>query len=233
MLLEIKGLTKQYAAPDGGDGVEVLRGVNLAVEAGDTVAIIGPSGSGKSTLLNIIGTLEDGDGGSVIIDGQDVSNLGSSAVASFRNTTVGFIFQLHHLLPQCTILENVLIPTLARDGKKPAAADRQARALQLLNDVGLSHRAGHRPGELSGGERQRGAVARALINKPKLLLADEPTGSLDRATAGTLADLLLGLNQRHGVTLILVTHARDLAARMKRVFELKDGQLVATTATDQ
>ena len=224
MLLEIRNLTKTYRAPDGGDAVDVLRGVDLTLEAGATLSIVGPSGSGKSTVLNVVGALDKADSGEVIVDGQDVEKLRDDELAAYRNTTVGFIFQLHHLLPQCTILENVLVPTLAT-----LQVDRdelRTRAETLLDSVGLKHRLHHRPGELSGGERQRVAVARSLINRPKLLLADEPTGALDRVNAARLVDLLVELNRTQGVTLIMVTHAPDLAQRMGRVLELVDGKLV-------
>ena len=224
MLLEIKNLSKTYRAPDGGDAVDVLRGVDLQMDAGETLAITGPSGSGKSTVLNIVGALDHADAGEVIVDGRDVAKLGENAVAAYRNSTVGFIFQLHHLLPQCTVLENVLVPTLAQPGGDRRALRERAEA--LLAAVGLEHRRGHRPGQLSGGERQRVAVARALINQPKLLLADEPTGALDRVNAGRLVDLLVEMNRAQGVAVILVTHAPELAGRMGRVVELVDGKLV-------
>lgn len=225
MLLEIRQLTKTYPASEGGEAVAVLRDLNLEVEAGDSVAIVGPSGSGKSTVLNIIGALDRGESGEVRVDGRSVSALREAEVAEHRNRTVGFVFQLHHLLPQCTVLENVLVPTLAQATREAAAL--RKRAGQLLESVGLSHRLGHRPAQLSGGERQRVAVARALINAPKLLLADEPTGALDRQSAERLIDLLVELNAKQGVTVVMVTHALDLARRMKRVFELRDGGLVA------
>lgn len=225
MLLEIRNLTKTYGAPDGGDAVEVLRGVDLKMAAGETLSIIGPSGSGKSTVLNIVGALDKADSGEVIVNGQNIEKLGKDELAAYRSTTVGFIFQLHHLLPQCTILENVLVPTLAVPKAKREAA--RGRAEELLDAVGLKHRLNHRPGELSGGERQRVAVARSLINEPKLLLADEPTGALDRVNAAKLVDLLVELNRSRGVTVIMVTHAPDLAQRMGRVLELVDGKLVA------
>src|SRR5688572_12095622 len=178
MLLEITGLQKCYRAPDGGDAVEVLRDLDLQVDDGETVSIVGPSGCGKSTLLNIIGALDSVDGGTVRVAGQDLAGLTPEGLARFRNETLGFIFQLHHLLPQCTILENVLVPTLAQPKADRAAL--RKRAETLLEAVGLSTRREHRPGQLSGGERQRVAVARALIHQPKLLLADEPPGALDR-----------------------------------------------------
>lgn len=225
MLLDIRNLTKTYGAPDGGDAVNVLRGVDLQMQAGQTLSITGPSGSGKSTVLNIVGALDKADAGEVIVNGQNVEKLGKDELAAYRSTTVGFIFQLHHLLPQCTILENVLVPTLAVPKAKREAA--HGRAKELLDAVGLGHRLNHRPGELSGGERQRVAVARSLINEPKLLLADEPTGALDRVNAAKLVDLLAELNRSRGVTVIMVTHAPDLAQRMGRVLELVDGKLIA------
>ena len=224
MLLQIRNLTKTYRAPDGGDAVDVLRGVDLQLDAGETLAIVGPSGCGKSTVLNIVGALDRADSGEVLVDGRDIEKFGEAEVAAYRNTTVGFIFQLHHLLPQCTILENVLVPTLARAPRDRAAL--RAHAAKLLGAVGLEHRLHHRPGQLSGGERQRVAVARALINEPKLLLADEPTGALDRTNAARLAELLLEVQRDHGVAVILVTHAPELAQRMGRALELVDGKLV-------
>lgn len=228
MLLELRNVSKTYRAPDGGDAVDVLRGVDLQIQPGETVAIVGPSGSGKSTALNIIGALDRADSGEVIVDGRDVEKLSEDQAAGYRNTTVGFIFQLHHLLPQCTILENVLVPTLALPKRDTAAL--AARAESLLDSVGLKHRLHHRPGELSGGERQRVAVARALINDPKVLLADEPTGALDRVNAERLVALLGELNKSRGITIVMVTHALDLAQRMGRTFELLDGKLVEKKA---
>jgi ABC-type lipoprotein export system ATPase subunit len=227
MLLEIKNLTKTYRAPDGGDAVDVLRGVSLNVAAGETVAIVGPSGSGKSTVLNLIGALDKADAGEVLVEGRDVGKLKEAEVAAYRNSTVGFIFQLHHLLPQCTVLENVLVPTLAQKDSDRKALRKHAE--DLLAAVGLEHRRQHLPGQLSGGERQRVAVARALILRPKLLLADEPTGALDRVNAGKLADLLVEINRTQQVAVIMVTHAAELAERMKRVVELVDGKLVEKT----
>jgi len=223
-LLRLVGMSKRYESPTSTELVPVLRDVTLEIQRGESVAIVGPSGSGKSTLLNIIGTLDRPDSGHVLLDGKDLSRLDDIQLAAVRNREIGFIFQSHHLLPQCTVLENVLVPTLANND---AALRNGAleRATGLLDKVGLGARLTHRPGQLSGGERQRVAVVRALINQPKLLLADEPTGSLDRASAENLADLLVRLNREEGVTLIVVTHAPDLAKRMSRVLELRDGEL--------
>src|SRR6266545_168265 len=223
-LLQLTDVSRRYESPAGAEAVSVLRDITLEIERGESVAIVGPSGSGKSTLLNIIGTLDRPSTGQVLLDGQDLSRLDDIQLAAVRNREIGFIFQAHHLLPQCTVMENVLVPTLAnRDARlRDGAAERAER---LLERVGLGARRTHRPGQLSGGERQRVAVVRALINQPKLLLADEPTGALDRAAAQNLADLLVQLNGDEGVTLILVTHALDLAKRMGRLLELRDGQV--------
>ena len=221
MLLELDHLSKTYASPDGGPAVNVLRDVSLRLDAGEAVSIIGPSGSGKSTLLNIMGALDKPTTGTVRLDGRDLAGLAEKELAAIRNRQIGFIFQLHHLLPQCSVMENVLIPTLAG---RATAADR-TRAERLLDRVGLKHRRGHRPGQLSGGECQRVAVVRALINGPKLLLADEPTGSLDHSAATNLGHLLLELNKEEGVALVLVTHSLELAKRLTRTVELRDGRL--------
>jgi len=221
MLLELDHLSKTYASPDGGAAVDVLRDVSLRLDAGEAVSIIGPSGSGKSTLLNIMGALDRPTMGTVRLDGRDLGSLTEKELAARRNRQIGFIFQLHHLLPQCTVLENVLLPTLTG---RTTATDR-ARAERLLERVCLKHRLGHRPGQLSGGECQRVAVVRALINEPKLLLADEPTGSLDHSAATNLGHLLLELNKEEGVALVLVTHSLELAKRLPRTVELRDGIL--------
>ena len=221
-LITLEDVTKRYDAPDGGQAPEVLAGVTLSVRTGDSLAIVGPSGCGKSTLLNIMGTLDRPTTGRVLLDGQDLGSLGDEALAAIRNQRIGFVFQLHHLLLQCTALENVLVPTLAGGGSPDEAEE---RARRLLERVGLGRRLDYRPGHLSSGERQRVAVARALINRPALLLADEPTGSLDRAASEDLAHLLAELNHEEGVTLVVVTHAMPLAARMGRAMELHDGRL--------
>jgi lipoprotein-releasing system ATP-binding protein len=230
-LLRLANVTKCYEVPDAKGAVAVLDGISLEIHSGESLAIVGPSGSGKSTLLHIIGTLDQSTSGTVILEGKDVSHLNGNEVAAVRNRQLGFVFQSHFLLPQCTVFENVLVPTLAKtDGpqvnrKEPA----EIRAERLLRRVGLGERMSHRPGQLSGGERQRVAVVRALINQPRLLLADEPTGALDHASAIALGDLLVQLNREEGVTLIVVTHARELAQRMGRVLEIKDGRLLAAS----
>ena len=220
LILELTRVGKTY----GGD-VEVLRDVNLKLARGESLAIVGPSGSGKSTLLNLIGALDVPTTGKVVLDGRDLSALTEKELAVVRNRQIGFIFQLHHLLPQCSILENVLVPTLTAPAELCTDATVQ-RAERLLERVGLKHRLTHRPGQLSGGERQRVAVVRALINQPKLLLADEPTGSLDRHSAEIMGRLLGDLNREEQVTLVVVTHSHDLAKQMGRAVELKDGGLV-------
>lgn len=225
-LVRLIDVSKSYEGLDGAAPVSILKGVSLDITKGESLAIVGPSGSGKSTLLNIIGTLDRATSGQVTLGEQDLTKLDDQQLAIVRNLQIGFIFQAHHLLPQCSVLENVLIPTLAgRDETLRKQAPDRAR--QLLKRVGLDHRLEHRPGQLSGGERQRVAVVRALINQPKLLLADEPTGALDRASAENLGQLLVELNKEEGVTLIIVTHASDLASRMGKVLEIRDGKLGA------
>jgi ABC-type lipoprotein export system ATPase subunit len=232
-LLKVTDVTKRYYSPNGAEPLTVLEGVSLEIALGQSVAIIGPSGSGKSTLLQIIGTLDRPTSGELLLAGQDLTRLDDNQLAAVRNQQLGFVFQAHYLLPQCTVLENVLVPTLAKKPKPSIRLTSQnhsaevpsVRATRLLARVGLGQRLSHRPGELSGGERQRVAVVRALVNQPRLLLADEPTGSLDHVSAQQLAQVLLELNREENVALIVVTHAMELAARMERVFELKDGRL--------
>jgi ABC-type lipoprotein export system ATPase subunit len=222
--LKLRDVAKSYQSVLDGPPVSVLNGIDLEILQGESAAIMGPSGSGKSTLLNIIGTLDRPTRGQVLLEGQDLAQLDPSELAAVRNRRIGFIFQAHHLLPQCTVLENVLVPTLVC-GDAPLRQSAPERARRLLQRVGLGPRANHRPGELSGGERQRAAVVRGLINQPRLLLADEPTGALDRAAAEQLARLLVELNREEKVTLIVATHAGDLAERMGRHFQLRDGRL--------
>jgi lipoprotein-releasing system ATP-binding protein len=221
-MLRVENLSKQYFAPDR--PLSILSGVNLALNPGDAAAIMGPSGSGKSTLLYILGALEPPSAGSVSLDGQNPFALAPRALAAFRNEQIGFVFQDHCLLPQCTVVENVLIPTLVA----PNANGAMERARALVDQVGLSARADHRPAALSGGERQRVAIARALIRKPRLLLCDEPTGNLDRSAADNVASVLLDLHQRQQTILVIVTHSPHLAERCPIRFELADKTLKRT-----
>lgn len=218
--LQVKGLCKSFATP--GDPLVVLDGVELEIKSGESIAIMGESGSGKSTLLHIIGTLDHPSSGSVRIAGSDPFALSSGALAKFRNAQIGFVFQDHHLLPQCTVLENVLIPTLVGD-HDPAAAEDRART--LIEKVGLTPRIGHRPAELSGGERQRTAVARALVNSPGLLLCDEPTGNLDQKTSHSIGDLFQDLQKATGASFVVVTHSADFAALFDRQYRIVNGIL--------
>jgi lipoprotein-releasing system ATP-binding protein len=218
--LLVEHVSKEY--PTRAEPLVVLRDVSLALQQGENLAIVGPSGSGKSTLLGIIGTLDAPSGGRVLLDGQDPAQLDEPRLAAFRNRRIGFVFQDHHLLPQCSVLENVLVPTVAAGPTKPQSV---RRAGMLLDRVGLKDRLDHRPAELSGGERQRVALARALINQPTLLLADEPTGNLDRTTAARIAELLLDLQKQEQMMLIVVTHSDRLARLMGRRLELDEGRL--------
>jgi len=219
-LLKLENIKKTYPAPSGDNEVSILKKIDLEIAAGDSVAIIGPSGSGKSTLLNIIGTLDKPSSGRVFLQDQDITTLSEKEIAKIRNAEIGFIFQQHHLLPQCTVVENVLLPTLLSSNTNTSG-----RAKYLLDLVGLGDHLHHRPAQLSGGEHQRVAVVRALINNPKLLLADEPTGSLDHANSENLANILIDLNKKENVTLVVVTHSVDLANKMKIAYLLEDGKL--------
>jgi lipoprotein-releasing system ATP-binding protein len=220
MSLQVDQLCKDYPTRSG--PLAVLRGIGFALNHGEALAIMGPSGSGKSTLLQILGTLDHPTSGAVRLEGKNPFTLSERELADFRNRHIGFVFQDHHLLPQCSVLENVLIPTLVSSNHK---ADREPWARQLLERVGLSGRLDHRPAELSGGERQRVAVARALIQHPSLLLADEPTGNLDRYAARAVGQLLLELHQQEQTMLIVVTHSVELARSFPRRLEMADGTL--------
>jgi lipoprotein-releasing system ATP-binding protein len=222
--LEVDHLGKDYPTRSG--PLTVLREVSLRLDRGEALAVMGPSGSGKSTLLHLLGTLDRPTHGSVRLDGADPFALPEPQLADFRNRSIGFVFQDHHLLPQCTVLENVLIPTLINaDGK---SSETESWAKSLLERVGLSGRLDHRPAELSGGERQRVAVARALVRKPKLLLADEPTGNLDRKSAHAVGELLLDLHKQEQTMLVVVTHSAELAGLFAKRMEMNDGTLTPT-----
>jgi lipoprotein-releasing system ATP-binding protein len=223
MSLVVENVSKEYPTRSG--ALSVLRGVSLKLDAGAAVAVMGPSGSGKSTLLHILGTLDRPTSGKVLLDGTDPFALPERELAAFRNARIGFVFQDHHLLPQCSVLENVLIPTLVSNTK---SSETEAYARDLLKRVGLAERLDHRPAELSGGERQRVAVARALVLKPALLLADEPTGNLDRKSAHAIGELLLELHKQEQNVLVVVTHSAELAKLFPRRFEMNDGTLQPT-----
>lgn len=221
MSLIVEHLSKSFPTRSG--PLEVLRDVSLTLNPGDALAVLGPSGSGKSTLLYIVGALDRPSAGSVKLGTENPFQLSDQALARFRNQNVGFVFQDHHLLPQCSVLENVLVPTLAASGDRSGFID---RAKELLAKVGLSQRLDHRPAELSGGERQRVAVARSLILKPRLLLADEPTGNLDRKNAQGIGELLVDLHRQEKTILLVVTHSPELARMLPQQQEMNDGQLV-------
>lgn len=221
-MIEVRNLSMVYETP--GETVRVLDGLELAVDAGEAVAITGPSGSGKTTLLNLLGALDRPSGGTIRIAGRDIAAATPEEAGRFRNHSLGFVFQQHHLLPQLSVLENVLVPRLAGDWEETAATT-EDRARDLLRKVGLAHRLRHLPWQLSGGEKLRAAVARALVNRPSLLLADEPTGLLDPAASARVAELLLELNREEGVTMIVVTHNTTLAGKIGRTLELVRGSL--------
>ena len=224
MIVELQNITKYYQNPSSDERRMILDDLSFAIEKGESIAIVGPSGSGKSTLLNVISSLDKPNTGSVKFNSQELSKLNEKELANFRNKNLGFVFQSHHLLPQLNLIENVLLPYIpVKDKKQRQEAEK--RALELLDFVGLSEQIYQRPGQMSGGECQRAAVVRALIHQPNLLLADEPTGSLDKKSAEQLGDLLVSINEKQGVSVIVVTHSMDLAKKMKKIFKLEDGKL--------
>lgn len=221
-MISALNISKSYQTP--GETVEVLKDLSIELADGEAAAITGPSGCGKTTLLNLLGALDRPTSGSITIGDQNIASFSDEEATHFRNHSLGFVFQQHYLLPQLTVLENVLVPRLAGDWQE-SSKETEDRARELLAKVGLDHRLTHLPWQLSGGEKLRTAVARALINQPKLVLADEPTGSLDPASTDTIADLLLDLNRDQKTTLLVVTHNQALAQRIGKTFELRDGQL--------
>ncbi len=224
MLLELRNISKKYEIPSGEGHTTVLRDISLQITQGESVAVVGPSGSGKSTLLNIIGALDKPTSGVVTFAGKNLADLDDAELSQIRNQEIGFVFQLHHLLPQCTVFENVLIPTIP-PGLEQEDEDVQERARDVQGRVGLEKHKDYFPAQLSGGEMQRVAVIRALINRPKLVLADEPTGSLDRESSENLGQLLVKVNKEEGTTLITVTHSIEIARLMDRAYRLQDGML--------
>jgi lipoprotein-releasing system ATP-binding protein len=218
-MLKATAIHKKY------DSLHVLKGVDISIEEGEIVSIVGASGAGKSTLLHILGTLDNADSGSVVINGQPLEKLGSKALAAFRNKHIGFVFQFHHLLPEFTALENVCIPGWIA---KSAKAELESRAKLLLESLGLSDRLHHKPGQLSGGEQQRVAVARALINNPSIIMADEPTGNLDSHNAGELHQLFIQLRNDFKHSFLIVTHNDELAKLSDRVVQMKDGKIIGS-----
>jgi lipoprotein-releasing system ATP-binding protein len=225
MLLSLQNIVKSYTNPGNNNIRKVLDNVSLNVESCDSIAIVGPSGSGKSTLLNIIGTLDAPTSGSVLFRGQEIGSLPEAELANIRNQHIGFVFQMHYLLPQLSLIENVLVPLIPQQNKEKRKAA-TSRAMDLLKTVGLIDRIHQLPSQLSGGECQRAAVVRALINEPELLLADEPTGSLDQHSASQMGELLSDINKNFGVTTIVVTHSTELANKMKVIYNLTDNKLV-------
>lgn len=220
VIVHLESVVKEF--PGGDTPLRVLDGLEFSLAEGEAVSVVGASGCGKSTFLNIVGTLDRPTSGRVEVFGTDVGAAPEPVLADLRARHIGFVFQLHHLLPQCSVLENVLVPTLALPKGEGGDAE---RARELLEKVGMGHRIAHLPGQLSGGERQRVAVVRALINQPKLILADEPTGALDPRTAADLADLLMELNRDHGVALVMVTHDQSLAGRLESRYRIEHGRL--------
>lgn len=225
MIIEIKNVSKQYKMQGGEGKHEVLKDVSLSINSGDSLAIVGPSGSGKSTLLNVIGALDKPSSGDVFFNGEPIWDWNENQLAFFRNNHVGFVFQLHHLLPQLTLIENILVPLIPGKNKSKMKTA-SSRAMELLKLVGLDDKIRQRPGQLSVGECQRAAVVRALINNPEFILADEPTGSLDQQSAENLGELLAEINKIQEVAVIVVTHSEGLAKKMDSIYRLDDGKLV-------
>lgn len=215
-MIDIKGITKSFGS------LQVLKGIDLHIDKGEVVSIVGPSGAGKTTLLQIMGTLDKPDSGSITIDGTDIRSLSGKEISRFRNSHIGFVFQFHQLLPEFTALENIMIPAFIGGKTKSEAKE---RAMELLRFMGLEERASHKPSELSGGEKQRVAVARALVNNPAVIFADEPSGSLDSKNKAELHQLFFNLRDRFGQTFVIVTHDEQLAKTTDRTIEMKDGQL--------
>jgi len=224
MLIELDNVNKSYPIGDTGFSKKVLDGISMKISKGETLSIMGPSGSGKSTLLNIIGTLDTPDNGNIIYGEKSLNGLSEKELTNFRNQKIGFIFQMHHLLPQCSVLENILIPTLPLVNKA-LKEESHSRAVKLIKDVGLWDQKDMLPGRLSGGECQRVAVIRAMINKPQILLADEPTGSLDRENAQSITSLLLQMNKDYETSLIVVTHSQEIGSKMGTSYNLIDGKI--------
>jgi ABC-type lipoprotein export system ATPase subunit len=225
MKIQLHNITKYFEIPGSDIHRGVLKSISMDINPGDAITIVGPSGSGKSTLLNIIGTLDKPSGGKVEINGNDVSSMTDKQLADFRNQNIGFVFQLHHLLPQLSLLENVLVPTIPlHDKTRKKAAP--GRAMELLDSVGLVDKLTQKPGQLSVGECQRTALVRALINEPDILLADEPTGSLDKDSAEVMGELLVKINKEYNISMVLVTHSERLAGKMKQVYKLDNGLLL-------
>ncbi len=226
-LLKVMGLTKNFR--HGERMLPVLRGINLTLQAGEMLSVVGRSGAGKSTLLHILGTIDLPTSGRILFEGKDLVQMSSAQLANFRNQTIGFVFQFHHLLPEFTALENVAMPALILRLPRREA---EQRAMELLEKVDLTDRVSHRPGELSGGEQQRVALARALVMQPKLLLADEPTGNLDSKTSDAIHDLFFELNEQFATTMLIVTHNNDLATRLPRKLSMMDGVIVEGNGDD-
>jgi ABC-type lipoprotein export system ATPase subunit len=225
MIAELSNISKSYVTPGTNVHREVLSGIDLTIKSKDLISIVGPSGSGKSTLLNIIGTIDTPSSGKIQFKGQDVTTYNEKELSEIRNRSIGFVFQFHHLLPQLSLLENILVPTIPLRSKSNGK-ELTERAMELLSSVGLTERIHQRPGQLSGGECQRAALVRALINQPELILADEPTGSLDQDSAFQIGELLLDINKKHNVAVVVVTHSLTLAEKMSTMYRLSKGKLV-------